>query len=92
MPLQPPQPSPQAKPGQKMGGLARPGGGPERPDPMVQPALANAMRFGRAFARMAPAGSMSGRPAMGGGMNVGAMQTMSSGMARPAFGGGQGGF
>lgn len=48
-----------------------------RPDPMVQPALANAMRFGKTFARMAPgAGGRDGRrmgTQAGGGPSLGAM-------------------
>lgn len=41
------------------------GGSAQKPDPMVQPALANAMRYGKMFAQMSPAGSRGGRQAGG---------------------------
>lgn len=34
--------------------------GSQRPDPLIQPALANAMRLGKAFAKMSPPGSRAG--------------------------------
>ena len=44
------------------------GGGPQRPDPLIQPALANAMRLGKSFQALAPSGTMGGTP--GGGSMV----------------------